>query len=55
VDRDRAADAALGQAGWTVVRFWEHESIEAAVAAMVEVLARGRLEPAARGCPPAMR
>jgi DNA mismatch endonuclease (patch repair protein) len=43
VDRDRAADAALGQAGWTVVRFWEHESIEAAVAAMVEVLARGRL------------
>jgi DNA mismatch endonuclease (patch repair protein) len=42
VDRDRAADAALGQAGWTVVRFWEHESIESAVAAVVEVLARGR-------------
>src|SRR5262249_29772393 len=26
VERDRAADAALGQAGWTVVRLWEHES-----------------------------
>ena len=42
VDRDRAADAALGQAGWTVIRFWEHESIESAVAALVGVLGRGR-------------
>src|SRR5579859_1705649 len=42
VDRDRAADAALGEAGWTVIRFWEHESIESAVAAVVGVLARGR-------------
>jgi DNA mismatch endonuclease, patch repair protein len=42
VDRDRAADAALGEAGWTVMRFWEHESIDSAVAAVVGVLARGR-------------
>ncbi len=42
VDRDRAADAALDQAGWTVVRFWEHESIDVAVAVahVVDVLAR---------------
>src|SRR5262252_3177088 len=47
VDRDRAADAALGGAGWTVIRFWEHESIESAVATLVDLLARGRtgLEP----------
>src|SRR6266566_3529743 len=41
VDRDRAADVALGQAGWTVIRFWEHESIEDAVAEVVGVLAPG--------------
>jgi DNA mismatch endonuclease (patch repair protein) len=40
VDRDRAADAALDQAGWTVIRFWEHESIEVAVAHVADVLAR---------------
>src|SRR5215813_8811730 len=40
VDRDRAADAALGQAGWTVIRFWEHESIDIAVGEVVDVLAR---------------
>ncbi len=39
VDRDRAADAALGRAGWTVIRLWEHESIEVAVAEVVDVLA----------------
>jgi len=45
VDRDRAADAALDQAGWTVMRFWEHESIESAVAEVVGVLADGRARP----------
>jgi DNA mismatch endonuclease, patch repair protein len=40
VDRDRAADSALDQAGWTVIRFWEHESLETAVAHVVDVLAR---------------
>src|SRR4051812_7764180 len=27
VARDRAADLALAEAGWTVVRVWEHEAI----------------------------
>jgi DNA mismatch endonuclease (patch repair protein) len=39
VERDRAADAALGQSGWTVIRVWEHESLDEAVAAVVGVLA----------------
>ena len=39
VERDRAADAALTAAGWSVVRVWEHESLEAAVAAVVTALA----------------
>lgn len=38
VERDRAADEALAQAGWTVVRLWEHvplgEAIDAVVAAV---------------------
>jgi DNA mismatch endonuclease, patch repair protein len=43
VARDRAADAALGAAGWSVVRIWEHESLEAAVTAVVAALdATGR-------------
>lgn len=32
VERDRAADAALEQAGWTVVRLWEHVPVTEAVA-----------------------
>jgi len=39
VERDRTADAALDSAGWTVVRLWEHESVDAAVAAVTAVLA----------------
>ena len=42
VERDRAADAALGAAGWTVVRLWEHESLEGAIAAVVGVVPRPR-------------
>lgn len=42
VERDRAADTALGEAGWTVIRFWEHESLDAAVTAVVDVLATAR-------------
>jgi len=30
VDRDRATDEALLQAGWTVIRIWEHERASAA-------------------------
>ena len=59
VERDRAADVALGRAGWTVIRLWEHESLEAAVAAVVQAVSEaasgwpsrshtGRLEPSAR-------
>ncbi len=44
VERDRAADAALGAAGWIVVRLWELESLEAAVAAVAKAVgARARL------------
>ena len=35
VERDRAADAALAQAGWTVVRLWEHVPVPEAVAQVV--------------------
>jgi DNA mismatch endonuclease, patch repair protein len=38
VERDRAADTALGEAGWIVVRLWEHASLDEAVAAIVDVL-----------------
>jgi DNA mismatch endonuclease, patch repair protein len=45
VERDRAADAALTQAGWTVVRLWEHVPLVDAVAAVVRAVG----EPRARG------
>jgi DNA mismatch endonuclease (patch repair protein) len=49
VERDRAADAALAAAGWRVVRVWEHEPLEAAVAAVVAALqAAGYSERATR-------
>jgi DNA mismatch endonuclease, patch repair protein len=35
VERDRAADVALEAAGWRVVRIWEHEPLEAAIAAVI--------------------
>ncbi len=38
VERDRAADAALAAAGWQVVRVWEHETLEDAVAAVTAAL-----------------
>ena len=42
VERDRAADAALAQAGWTVVRLWEHVPLDDAVAAVVAVVGTPR-------------
>jgi DNA mismatch endonuclease (patch repair protein) len=39
-ERDRAADAALTAAGWAVVRVWEHESLEAAVASVLAALSQ---------------
>jgi DNA mismatch endonuclease, patch repair protein len=35
VERDRAADQTLAAAGWQVVRVWEHESLEDAVASVI--------------------
>lgn len=32
MDRDARANAALTEAGWDVVRIWEHESLESAIA-----------------------
>jgi DNA mismatch endonuclease, patch repair protein len=45
VERDRAADAALAAAGWEVVRIWEHEAVDAAVAAVIAALARSGAGP----------
>jgi DNA mismatch endonuclease (patch repair protein) len=39
VERDLQADAALAASGWTVVRCWEHESIEDMLVRVVEALA----------------
>jgi DNA mismatch endonuclease, patch repair protein len=51
VERDRAADAALLAAGWRVVRVWEHESLDAAVAAVNDAL--GSLAGPPASAPPA--
>ena len=42
VERDRAADAALAQAGWTVVRLWEHVPLNDAVTAVVDAVGTPR-------------
>jgi DNA mismatch endonuclease (patch repair protein) len=39
-ERDRLADAALAAAGWAVVRVWEHESLDAAVASVIDALSQ---------------
>lgn len=38
VERDRENDAALVRSGWTVVRIWEHERLEDAVARVESAL-----------------
>ncbi len=45
VERDRAADAALTEAGWTVVRLWEHVPLDDAVATVVAVVGGPRSLP----------
>ena len=40
VERDKAADDALTQAGWTVVRLWEHVPVTDAVDAVVRAVGR---------------
>lgn len=41
VERDRDTDRRLGEAGWTVIRIWEHEPV-AAAADRVEARVRSR-------------
>ncbi|NKY45393.1 very short patch repair endonuclease [Nocardia cerradoensis] len=38
IERDRAADAALTAAGWRVVRLWEHEHLDSAIATVTGAL-----------------
>lgn len=38
MERDRASNAALARAGWTVVRLWEHEDLTTAVDAVISAL-----------------
>jgi DNA mismatch endonuclease, patch repair protein len=53
VERDRVADETLAAAGWQVVRIWEHESLEQALAAVVAVVgARMAADPVARPLDP---
>lgn len=41
VERDRRNNALLGEMGWTVVRIWEHEPVEEAVARVADALGVG--------------
>jgi DNA mismatch endonuclease (patch repair protein) len=38
MERDRIVNAALDQAGWCVVRLWEHEPLEVAVASVLNAV-----------------
>jgi DNA mismatch endonuclease (patch repair protein) len=38
VDRDRRVDVALREAGWRVLRVWEHEETSAAAARVAELV-----------------
>ncbi|GAA4205776.1 very short patch repair endonuclease [Microbispora amethystogenes] len=38
IDRDQRVNAALSDAGWQVVRLWEHESLSAAVEVVIAAL-----------------
>lgn len=48
-ERDRRTTAALKDAGWTVVRVWEHESPEQAAAQVVTALSAAGVTVRARG------
>ncbi len=43
ITRDRRTDEALTAAGWTVLRFWEHEAIDHVVATVCEVITDRKL------------
>ncbi len=42
VDRDRRYDRLLSEAGWTVIRVWEHEDPKEAAATIERTLSRSR-------------
>lgn len=46
-ERDRRVDQALGDEGWLVLRFWEHEPVEG-VADLVRTIYRQRIEESGR-------
>src|ERR1700760_2297963 len=48
VERDRAVDEALAQAGWTVVRIWEHVPLTDAIAAVIAAVGTPRCVDLAR-------
>jgi DNA mismatch endonuclease (patch repair protein) len=41
IERDRRADAILAAAGWSVIRVWEHEPLDEAVARVTRVVEHG--------------
>ena len=41
-ERDRETDTALTLAGWTVLRFWEHESAESVAEQIIGIVAARR-------------
>lgn len=49
VSRDRDTDRRLGDAGWTVLRFWEHEDAASVVLSIQGALAHTRSTSAAKG------
>jgi DNA mismatch endonuclease, patch repair protein len=51
VERDRAADAALAEGGWAVVRVWEHDD-PAAAAQLVVAVVRTRTRAGRRSAQP---
>ena len=49
VTRDRANDAALTRAGWSVIRLWEHVPLDEAVATVVTTVGASRAAGPERG------
>jgi DNA mismatch endonuclease (patch repair protein) len=47
IERDREAAAILKSAGWTVLRYWEHEGAEAIAASVRMALTEAKSDPAA--------
>jgi DNA mismatch endonuclease (patch repair protein) len=45
MERDADTTRLLGQAGWEVLRFWEHQTASEVVTTIVEVLSSSRLAP----------